>query len=83
MLHDFSRDCCNNSFVNLCIGEGVMKSVSMMWPRVEISGVVHCAHTHAQRPNFNCEDDSNIQSGEWELLTESGSNSGILYIPTF
>ena len=39
-------------------------------------------HTHAQGPNFNCED-SNIQSGEWELLTESGSNSEIFYISIF
>jgi len=68
--------------VNLCVGEGVKKSVSLMWPRVEINGVMYCAHTHAQRPNFNREDGSYVLSGEWELLTDSGSSSGIFYAPS-
>jgi len=68
----------------LCIthGEGVMNAVSMMWPRVEIYGAMHCAHIHAQRPNFNSEDGPNIHSGEWELLTESSPSSGIFYAPS-
>jgi len=56
-----------------------MKAVSMMWPRIEIYGVMYCAHIHAQRPNFNCKDAPNILSGDWELLTESGTSSGIFY----
>lgn len=71
-----------SDFTNLCVGEGVMKSVSMMWPRIEIYGVTYCAYTHAQRPNFKHDDGLNVLSGEWELLTESGSNAGILFNPS-
>ncbi len=70
-----------DSLINVCAGEGVMQSVSMMWPRVEIYGVTYCAYTHAQSPNFKCENGVTILSGEWELLTESGSASGIFYNP--
>jgi len=72
----------SDKLVNLCVGEGVMKAVSMMWPRVEIYGVTNCAYTHAQRPNFKHEDGQILLSGEWELLTESGSSSGIFYGPS-
>ncbi|XP_024404147.1 uncharacterized protein [Physcomitrium patens] len=76
-----------NRFPNeniLCIthGEGVMQSVSMMWPRVEVHGVTYCAYTHAQRPNFKRDNDSTILCGDWELLTESGSVSGVFFGPS-
>lgn len=68
--------------LSICVGEGVMNSMSMMWPRVEMYGVDYCAYIHAQRPNFERDDGTNnILSGEWELLTESGSSSGIFFGP--
>ncbi|KAG0556496.1 hypothetical protein M758_11G056600 [Ceratodon purpureus] len=68
----------------LCIthGEGVMQSVSMMWPRAEVYGVSYCAYTHAQRPNFECDDGSCIINGDWELITESGLASGVFFSPS-
>jgi len=68
----------------LCVthGEGVMQSVSMMWPRAEVYGVRYCAYTHAQRPNFECGNGSCILNGDWELLTESGSASGVFFSPS-
>lgn len=68
--------------LSICVGEGVMKSASMMWPRVEVYGVTYCAYIHAQRPNFERDDGINIVSGEWELLTESGSSSRIFFGPS-
>ena len=63
-------------------GEGVMQSVSMMWPRAEVYGVAYCGYAHAQRPNFEYGDGSGIINGDWELLTESGSASGVWFSPS-
>lgn len=64
----------------LCItyGEGMRQAMSMMWPPMELHEVTHCAYSHAQRAIFDDEDDD---SCDWELLTESGSSSGLFFTP--
>lgn len=74
--------CRANSSLGLRTGEGVTQSMSMMWPRAEVHGVTYCAYTHAQRPNFEYADGSCILNGDWELLTESGSASGVFFSPS-
>jgi hypothetical protein len=76
----FYGSSCTHGFVHA--GEGVMQSVSMMWPRAEVYGVAYCGYAHAQRPNFEYGDGSGIINGDWELLTESGSASGVWFSPS-
>jgi len=68
----------------LCItyGEGMRQAMSMMWPPMEMHEVTHCAYSHAQRAIFEDEDDDScFLSSDWELLTESGSSSGLFFTP--
>lgn len=73
---------CNVMCTCVCVcvwsGEGMRQAMSMMWPPMELHEVTHCAYSHAQRAIFEDEDDD---SCDWELLTESGSSSGLFFTP--
>lgn len=65
----------------LCIshGEGVGVSVMKLLPGVVVYGVRYCAYTQAQRTIHSHSRLDGLRAGDWELLTEPGPASGLLY----